>query len=209
MKRYRITGLLCLLMVLGLPVLYVRIQQQQLAQKLVRLHIIANSDSPEDQQLKLKVRDYVIGEYGEKLEDSQSIEDTRQWLGQHLTEIKDDVQQFVRGEGEDYTVEAVLEKRYFSVKTYGAMALPKGTYETLAIDLGAAQGENWWCVLYPPLCLVDGCVTYVPETSENGLKAQLDAPAYELITEDMTEEIPVKIESGLWNAIKNILEDKG
>lgn len=120
---------------------------------IIRLHVIANSDSVEDQNLKLKVRDAVIEEVG-KLDSSKSIEESREWLKSHLGDLEKTAEKVIRENGYDYGASAELGVRWIPEKTYGDMYFPAGNYEALNITLGKGEGQNWWCVLFPPLCLI-------------------------------------------------------
>lgn len=120
---------------------------------IIRLHVIANSDSAEDQNLKLKVRDAVIEEVS-KLGNSQSIDESRKWLESHLGDLEKTAEQVIRENGYDYGAVAELGVRWIPEKTYGDMYFPAGNYEALNITLGKGEGQNWWCVLFPPLCLI-------------------------------------------------------
>lgn len=120
---------------------------------IIRLHVIANSDSAEDQNLKLKVRDAIIEEVG-KLSSSGSIEESREWLKSHLGDLEETADAIIRENGYDYSASADLGVRWIPEKTYGDMYFPAGNYEALNITLGKGEGQNWWCVLFPPLCLI-------------------------------------------------------
>lgn len=120
---------------------------------IIRLHVIANSDSVEDQNLKLKVRDAVIEEVS-KLEGSKDIKESRKWLKSHLDDLTETANAVIRENGYDYRASAELGVRWIPEKTYGDMYFPAGNYEALTITLGEGAGQNWWCVLFPPLCLI-------------------------------------------------------
>ena len=121
---------------------------------IVRLHVIANSDTVGDQALKLKVRDAVIG-YMEKQDYLQSAEETEEFLKDNLDRLEKIAEGVIASEGYDYSAAADLGVRYIPEKTYGDITFPAGNYEALNITIGKGQGENWWCVLFPPLCLLD------------------------------------------------------
>ncbi len=120
---------------------------------IIRLHVIANSDSVTDQNLKLKVRDAVIEEVG-KLESSKDINESRDWLKSHLDDLEDTAEEVIVENGCNYKASAELGVRWIPEKTYGDMYFPAGNYEALTITLGKGEGQNWWCVLFPPLCLI-------------------------------------------------------
>jgi len=121
---------------------------------IIRLHVIANSDSEEDQELKLKVRDEIIKKT-KSLQESQSIEDSREYLQTHLNDMEETANKVIEENGKNYKAEANLGIRWIPEKTYGDMYFPAGNYEALNLTLGRGEGQNWWCVLFPPLCLIE------------------------------------------------------
>ena len=132
---------------------------------IVRLHVVANSDSAGDQALKLKVRDAVI-EYMNKQEGLDSIDDMRAFLEDDKSRIARIADGIIASEGYDYSSEVSMGVRYIPEKTYGDISFPAGNYEALTITLGEGLGENWWCVLFPPLCLLDeGTESFYDEAS--------------------------------------------
>ena len=120
---------------------------------IIRLHVVANSDSVDDQNLKLKVRDAVIAEVS-NLESKNDIDESRQWLESHLDDLEAVADEVIAENGFDYKASAELGVRWIPEKTYGDMYFPAGNYEALTITLGKGEGQNWWCVLFPPLCLI-------------------------------------------------------
>lgn len=127
--------------------------EDALANGVIRLHIRANSNSEDDQELKLKVRDRLISESKKMMQKDMSIDDVRSYARQNLTDIRAIAIDEIRKNGYDYDVNVRFGKSEFPVKTYGDMTLPAGTYEALVVEIGASEGENWWCVMFPPLCL--------------------------------------------------------
>lgn len=128
-------------------------EQQDLAEQMIRLHVVANSDSVQDQALKLAVRDRVLA----KAENLYSGEATRgealEILSHHLPELAREGQDVVDEWGGEETVTASIESCWFPTKEYGDFALPAGEYTALRVVIGEGQGQNWWCVAFPPLCL--------------------------------------------------------
>lgn len=121
---------------------------------IIRLHVIANSNTKEDQNLKLKVRDNILKEVN-GLEQKLNIENSRSYLEKNLDQMEKIASKTVKENGKSYPVKAELGVRWIPEKTYGDMTFPAGNYEALSITLGKGEGENWWCVLFPPLCLID------------------------------------------------------
>ena len=119
----------------------------------LRLHILAASDSDEDQALKLRVRDGILAEYSAELSEVTDLEDARVTLEARLPDIVATAERIVAEAGYDYTVTASLGEEWYDTRDYGKMSLPRGVYTSLIIRIGKGQGRNWWCVMYPPMCL--------------------------------------------------------
>lgn len=152
LKRWEIAlmaGVLCAL----LCGFWLGEEQTQLADRVIRFHVIANSDSPEDQALKLQVRDAVLSATEEFYPQEATPEEARAALSGHLGELARTGQETVEAAGYDYSVTASLEKCWFPTKEYDGFALPAGEYTALRVVIGAGEGQNWWCVAFPPLCL--------------------------------------------------------
>ncbi len=123
--------------------------------KIIRFHIRANSDMEEDQALKLKIRDEILKEMNEKFKDTKSLEESRKVIKENMKEMKYITERVIEEEGKDYDVAISLGQDNFPTRKYGNLVLPSGEYETLLITLGEGKGQNWWCVMFPPLCFVD------------------------------------------------------
>jgi len=126
--------------------------QNALADKLVRLHVVANSDSEEDQALKLKVRDAVIAEAEKALSGATSREEAIFSLASNMDSIVKAAGEVVLREGKDYTVTASIANETFPTREYDTFSLPAGDYTSLRVSIGSGEGQNWWCVAFPPLC---------------------------------------------------------
>lgn len=152
--------------------------QEDIAENIIRLHVIANSDSEEDQALKLEVRDEILS----GIQDSLIYADTPAIAGKILKKEKELITEIaaakIRQEGYDYSVRVVLEQRYFPAKSYGELTFPPGNYQALCVEIGAAEGKNWWCVLFPSLCFVDETNAVIPEESKAKLQDSLSPEAY-------------------------------
>ncbi|SHH82075.1 stage II sporulation protein R [Clostridium collagenovorans DSM 3089] len=131
------------------------VSQDEIADKLIRFHVLANSDSEEDQALKLKVRDVVLEYASPLLKDAKDINESREILNKNNDKIINIAKSVIKENGYSYDVQAALEYENFPVKTYGNITLPSGKYEAYRILIGNAEGRNWWCVMFPPLCFVD------------------------------------------------------
>lgn len=128
-------------------------EQQQLAESVIRFHVIANSDREEDQNLKLEVRDRVLTLAEKLYPEDTTLEQARVILEENLEELASAGQEVVREQGYDYEVTAQLTECWFPTKEYDGFALPAGNYNALRIVIGEGEGQNWWCVAFPPLCL--------------------------------------------------------
>lgn len=155
---------------------------EEINTKLIRFHVIANSDSDEDQKLKLKVRDEIIKYIAPKLKNSKDIEESRTILKDNNDKIIEIAKNCIKQNGYDYNVTTSLSRENFPDKTYGNITLPQGNYEAYRVLIGKANGQNWWCVMFPPLCFVDitkGQVAY--NETEKQMKEVLTEDEYEKI----------------------------
>ena len=167
--------------------------QKQVAEKVIRFHVLANSDSSSDQELKLQVRDRVGTYVGAWLETVDSQEEGRQVIQSHLADIEDLARTVIQEQGYDYTVSASLENCYFPIKAYGKAIFPPGEYQALRIVIGQGEGKNWWCVLYPNLCF-SGSLYQIDETaSTEELQKVLTPEEYKMIMENKEYEISFRL----------------
>lgn len=157
--------------------------QRDIAEQVIRLHVVANSDSEEDQQLKLEVKEEVVQMLRDELIQDTTVISAQQTLRDHLSEVEQVASDYIQRNGYDYEVKAELGTCYFPVKQYGDMTFPAGEYKALKVNIGKHEGKNWWCVMYPTLCFVDSTYQIVPEESKEKLKENLSEEEYEsLIT---------------------------
>ena len=157
----------------------------------IRLHILANSDSKEDQALKISVRDGLLLEYGERLRSAGSFEGAAQLAENLLSEIESFAEELINAEGYEYNVTAILSEEWYETRDYDDFSLPCGIYTSLRILIGEGKGKNWWCVMYPPLCTELACE---------------DAPADDGFI-DYTKEELILISGSKYNLKFKILED--
>ncbi len=159
--------------------------QQNLAGEVLRFHVLADSDSEEDQRVKMQVKEAVLAYLEKEMPDEGggfSLESTKSWVEGHLKDIEAVAVKTAREAGSRDRVEAKLETASFPKKTYGDVTFPAGEYEALRIKIGKASGQNWWCCLYPNLCFTDAVHAVVPEEEKKELKEVLDEDAYEMVT---------------------------
>lgn len=142
-------------------------EQEALADSVIRFHVIANSDSEADQALKLAVRDRVLDQAEDLYPEGATLEEARRALEGHLNALAAAGRAVVEKEGYDYPVTAQLTRCWFPTKEYDQFALPAGEYTALRIVIGKGEGQNWWCVAFPPLCLGAASET-VDEAAEAG-----------------------------------------
>ncbi|MCI7813016.1 MAG: stage II sporulation protein R [Robinsoniella sp.] len=155
--------------------------QQGIAKEIIRFHVLANSDSEEDQALKMKVKEEVLKTLEVKLEDVSGVDETRKVIQEHLEEIKETAQNTVWEEGYDYPVTVTLGMYEFPTKMYGDCTFPAGMYEALRVCIGKAEGKNWWCVVFPNLCFADSIHAVLPEEEKEELKHVLTEQEYEFL----------------------------
>ena len=163
---------------------YDRAEAPPVADMLIRFHVVANSDSAVDQAVKLKVRDAILQELDGTLQSCDSIAAAEDAIGAALPAVVHRANRVLADEGFAYMAAAALTEAEFPTKSYGDLTLPAGEYRALRVTLGAAEGKNWWCVLFPPLCFVDiaeglavaeteaGALT-LPEETEPRLRLKL------------------------------------
>ena len=149
--------------------------------KLIRFHVIANSDTDEDQKLKLKVRDAVISYLQPKLENSKSIDESEAIIKNEYKQLETISRNIILKNGYDYNVNLGLQYSNFPAKQYSSVVLPAGKYKALKIIIGEGKGKNWWCVMFPPLCFVDDENGVIDEKTNEKLKEILTTQEYDLI----------------------------
>lgn len=155
--------------------------QQGIAEKILRFHVLAASDTKEDQELKLKVRDAVGIYMEEELADALNKSESEELVRLHLGKIEAVAEQTIKEAGYDYPVTASLAYVEFPEKTYGAYVFPAGTYEALEVVIGEGKGHNWWCVMYPNLCFSGSVYEVVDEEAEERLREVLSTEEYEAV----------------------------
>lgn len=153
--------------------------QQGIAAEILRFHVIANSDSEEDQDLKLKVRDAVVEYMEVLLGDAQSIAETKSRVQAHMADIEKRAAAVIEKAGYTYPARAELTECYFPRKSYGDCTFPAGRYQALRLCIGKAEGRNWWCVLFPNLCFIDSVHAVLPKEQKQKLKNVLTEEEYE------------------------------
>lgn len=148
---------------------------EEVKNSLIRFHVIANSDTNEDQSLKLKVRDEVINYLYPYLNKSDSLDDSREIIKNNFEEVKLIAEKVIKENNYNYDVDIQLSRENFPEKAYGNIVLPQGNYEAFRIIIGSGQGRNWWCVMFPPLCFVDESKAKIEyEKTQNKIKEEVN-----------------------------------
>lgn len=179
--------------------------QKDIASQIIRFHVIANSDSAEDQALKLKVKSALTEALRPKLSSLTDVNEARRVIEENLAALEALSEDIIQENGYQYTVTASLETGYFPIKIYGDLTLPPGQYEALRVEIGEAKGQNWWCIMFPPLCFVDATYSVVPKESKEQLKHVLTEDEYEAVFSSKKADVRVKFK--LFELIKDYLSN--
>mgnify|MGYP001752066386 FL=1 len=207
--KYRRDLFLCLTCLL-LAFLFTMAGQRQsdeamaarIAPEILRFHVLANSDSDEDQQLKLRVRTLLLDSIYEELGENASLDDTKEYVLANKDSLEQEAEDYMKAEGYDYPAHMEVTECYFPTKTYGDMVFPCGTYDAVRVEIGKGKGHNWWCVLYPPLCFVDSTYAVVPDSSREMLRESLDAADYQALLKKQPE-VHIRIRSKFLELLEN------
>lgn len=181
--------LICLIVTLVVSVLPVH-GEEKIYDSVVRLHVLANSDEDYDQALKLKVRDRLLEITSPIVVDCKSRDEAREKLTAHFGELEAAAREVIRAEGYDYDVKVSLEDEYYPTREYEGLCFPEGTYASLKVEIGEAKGKNWWCVLFPPLCLSAASEKKEQSAEDAFIAVGLTGEQYKVITE--TEQVKYK-----------------
>ena len=201
-KRFFIVLFLFSFFVFVSAISYVDAVSTDISNSVFRLHVIANSDSQEDQELKYKVRDSIL-EYMNDLSNNCTSKDEIISLAyQYQSKFCEIAKQVIIENGYNYDVNIKIGNFEFPTKDYGDISLPAGYYDALRIEIGEAKGQNWWCVMFPPLCFVDVTSGVVPDESKEVIKENLNEEEYNLISDK--ESTDIKFKFGLIEFFKNI-----
>ena len=193
-----ITFLLILLLIISITFLLAI--PRNISNQVLRLHIIANSDSPYDQQLKLSVRDRILNDCEYIFKNASSLSSATDYAKEASRQICRIAEDEVRKQGFFYPVQVSVTDTNFPTKKYGRVTLPAGMYRAVRVEIGSSAGRNWWCVLYPPLCLTEGAFD-VPTDSLDTLKENLSPREFEMITHP--EKIRVKMKFKIIELLNN------
>lgn len=199
-KRFILVSALLIIYVCISAVSYTHAVTTDIADSVFRLHVIANSDSAEDQNLKYIVRDKVIEYMSSISQNASSKEDVIEIAKANLDKIQAIASQTIRENGYTYSVNVEVGNFSFPSKRYGDITLPPGYYDALRIKIGEAEGQNWWCVMFPPLCFVDVTSGVVPDESKEIMKENLSKEEFDLISKNSNE---VKVKFKIVEVLQN------
>lgn len=185
-------SLLLFLYTIVCAISYVEAVSTDISESVFRLHVIANSDSDEDQALKYKVRDNLLGYMNNICKDCTSKEEAINIVNNHQEEFKHVALETIKDEGYSYDVKIEIGNFEFPTKQYGDISLPAGFYDALKVEIGEAKGRNWWCVMFPSLCFVDISSGIVPEESKEELQNVLSDEEYAIISDNSNPSIKFK-----------------
>lgn len=153
----------------------------RIAPEILRFHVLAESDSTRDQNLKLGVKGLVLDYIHGQVPEDTDKEQLKQWIESNKTSIETMAQDWLADQGASYPVKLELTRDYFPTKAYGDMVFPCGTYDAVRITIGSGKGHNWWCVLYPSLCYTDAIHAVVPDSSKKTLSSLLAEDDYDAL----------------------------
>lgn len=192
LKRFLVLIILFSIYVFICAFSYVNAVSANISSSVFRLHVIANSDSAEDQNLKYLVRDALIDYMNSVSKNSNSKDEAISIAYQHKSDFYKIAKKVINDNGYDYNVNISIGNFAFPTKNYGDVSLPAGYYDALKVEIGNASGQNWWCVMFPPLCFVDISTGIVPEDSKETIKDSLHTEEYNLINNAQTADVKFK-----------------
>lgn len=210
-KRFILLSFLLFIYILISASSYVSAISNNLSGAVFRLHVIANSDSPEDQELKLKVRDSLLEYMNNICANCTSKSEAIEIASLHQNNFQEIAENTINENGYNYSVKVNISNCYFPTKNYGDISLPAGMYDALRVEIGEAKGQNWWCVMFPSLCFVDISSGVVDEDAKENLEENLEIESFALISDDKKPNIKFKFklieffaENRFFTANKNI-----
>lgn len=211
LKSFILLALLLFLYVFISAQSYVTAVSSNLSDAVFRLHVIANSDTDEDQSLKLKVRDSLLKYMNEICSNCSTKAEAISIATQHKDEFQKIAEQTITDNGYNYPVIINIDNFYFPTKNYGDISLPAGFYDALRVEIGEAKGKNWWCVMFPSLCFIDVSSGIVDDEAKENLEENLEEESYSIISDKNNSEIKLKFklieffaENGLFTADSNL-----
>ena len=157
-----------------------------------RLHVLANSNSEEVQNLKLKVRDSLLNYMNGLCSNCSTKQEAISIANEHKDDFQKIAEQTIKENGYDYTAKINIDIFYFPTKNYGDISLPAGYYDALRVEIGEAKGKNWWCVMFPSLCFIDVSSGVVDDNAKENLQDNLQKESYDIISDSKKPDIKLK-----------------
>lgn len=189
MKKYLFLLIVLISFIILSAYSYASAINEDLSNNVFRLHVIANTDSKEDQDLKYKVRDKLIKYMKSLTTNINTKEEVIEIANNHISDFESIAKEVITENGFDYDVKVEIGNFSFPTKQYGDISFPAGFYDALKVEIGNAKGQNWWCVMFPPLCFVDVTSGIVPEESKENLQDNLGEEEYDIISNTEDSEI--------------------
>ena len=191
-KRFFVVLILFSIFISISAISYVNAVSEDIEQSVFRLHVIANSDSKDDQNLKYIVRDGILDYINKLSANCSSKEEVILLANENKEELYNIAKKIIEENGYNYDVNISIGNFEFPTKTYGDISFPAGNYDALRVEIGEAKGQNWWCVMFPPLCFVDVTSGIVPDESKQTIKDNLSNEEYDLISDSNSPDIKFK-----------------
>ena len=185
---------------------YATAVSENLSNAVFRLHVIANSDTDEDQSLKLKVRDALLNYMNNICSNCSTKEEAISIATAHKEDFQKIAEQTIKDNGYNYSVKININNFYFPTKNYGDISLPAGMYDALRVEIGEAKGQNWWCVMFPSLCFIDISSGIVDDESKENLEENLETESYTIISDNTNSSIKLKFKLIEFFAEKGLFE---
>ena len=184
---------------------YVSAISSDLSESVFRLHVLANSNSEEDQSLKLKVRDSLLNYMNTICSSCSTKAEAISLVNKHKQEFQKIAENTIYENGYNYSVNINIGNFYFPTKNYGDISLPAGFYDALRVEIGNAKGKNWWCVMFPSLCFIDVSSGIVDDEAKNNLEKNLENESYNIISDKSSSEVKLKFKLIEFFAEKGLL----
>ena len=191
-KKYILFFILFIIYIFISATSYVSAVSDNLSNAVFRLHVLANSDSDEDQNLKLKVRDSLLKYMNSISSNCSTKEDALKIVINNKKQFQEIAEKTIQENGFNYSVNINIGNFYFPTKNYGDISLPAGFYDALRIEIGESKGKNWWCVMFPSLCFINVSSGFVDDKSKENLENNLEQESYQIISDNTSPEITFK-----------------
>ena len=196
-RKELVLSISCLLLAFLLTMVWIQQRDENMAAKIspeiLRFHVLANSNSNEDQKLKLEVKSLLIDTINKGLPADAGKEETCTYIKEHQSDLEQTAETYMKQAGYDYPVAVALTNCYFPTKAYGDVVLPCGNYDAAEVVIGSGRGRNWWCVLYPNMCFRGSVYEVVEDEAKENLKEVLTPDEYKSIFDSGKYEIKLKI----------------